>query len=421
MANSKKEKVNKNPDKISKDTIAVLLVLAIIAVYIFTQCYSATHTEVETITAVTSTVYDTVEAKALVIRQEHTVNDKMGYVTVANVADGEKVKVNGEIAMEFTDEESAKNYSSLQELHKELDYYIELESKSAGVATNIESLDKDIISDVNSYVRTAASGNTSGLADCTDSLNDKLTRRQMIIGESIDFSAVKSSLEEKINSINADTCKPAGYLTTEQSGIFSSYTDGFETVFDYTKAENIDVATLKSYIEQASARPTGEKAFGKLITAYEWYFCAVVSTDDIAGIKNGDTLDVSVKGSDDIIKCTVVSGADTPPGEKETALVLRCSQMNSEIASMRLEDIEIRYNSYTGFKVPASAIHIDDEGKKCVYALVANKVSLRKGEIIYSTKDYAVFSYDPENSDSIRLYDRIITKGKDLHDGKVYT
>lgn len=421
MANSKKEKVNKNPDKISKDTIAVFLVLAIIAVYIITQCYSATHTDVETITAVTSTVYDTVEAKALVIRQEHTVNDKMGYVTVANVADGEKVKVNGEIAMEFTDEESAKNYSTLQELHKELDYYIELESRSAGVATNVESLDKDIISDVNSYVRTAAAGNTAKLADCTDSLNDKLTRRQMIIGESIDFSAVKSGLEEKINSINADACKPAGYVTTEQSGIFSSYTDGLETAFDYKKAENIDTDTLKSYIEQASSQQNGEKAFGKLITAYEWYFCAVVSTDEIGGIKNGDALDVSVKGSDDIIKCTVVSGADVPLGEKETALVLRCSQMNSEIASMRLEDIEIRYNSYSGFKVPSSAVHVDSDGNKCVYALVANQVAQRKGEIIYSTKDYAIFAYDPENSDSIRLYDQIITKGKDLHDGKVYT
>ena len=88
---------------------------------------------------------------------------------------------------------------------------------------------------------------------------------------------------------------------------------------------------------------------------------------------------------------------------------------------MRLEDIEIRYNSYTGFKVPASAIHVDEDGKKCVYALVANQVSKRSGDIIYSTKDFVVFSNDSSNSESIRYYDQIITKEKDLHDGKVYT
>ena len=36
-------------------------------------------------------------------------------------------------------------------------------------------------------------------------------------------------------------------------------------------------------------------------------------------------------------------------------------------------------------------------------------------------KDYVVFEYTPEDENSIRLYDQIITQGKDLHDGKVYT
>lgn len=88
---------------------------------------------------------------------------------------------------------------------------------------------------------------------------------------------------------------------------------------------------------------------------------------------------------------------------------------------MRLEDIEIRYNEYTGFKIPASAVHVDDEGNKFVYALVSNTVEKRAGNIVYTTNDYAVFAYDAENSDSIRFYDQIITKGTDLHDGKVYS
>lgn len=88
---------------------------------------------------------------------------------------------------------------------------------------------------------------------------------------------------------------------------------------------------------------------------------------------------------------------------------------------MRLEDIEIRYSEYEGFKIPASAVHVDDNGEKFVYALISNTVEKRSGEIIYSTKDYVVFGYDAQNSDSIRYYDQIITKGTDLHDGKVYS
>lgn len=421
MAASKKQKVNKNPDAIKKDVAAIIIVLIIIAGYIFVECYKATHIDVETITAVTSTVYDTIEAKALVVRNEHIVDSNSNAVTAACVADGEKVKVGGNIAMEFSSEENAKAYSSLQSLHNELDYYVELESRSAGIATDVETIDKDIISDVNGYVRASALNSMDKLSVYTNDLNDKLTRRQMIIGEEIDFSSVKSNLQGRINEINADSCKPIGYLTTEESGIFSSYSDGFETAFDYENIENLDVSTIRNYIEMVEGAQKNDGVFGKLITAYEWYFCAVVDADVVKDIENGSSIDVAIKDSDKVIKCQVLSGADVPLGAEETVLVLKSSQMDSEITSMRLEDIEIRYKSYSGFKVPASAVHIDENGNKCVYALVANQVSQREGEIVYSTKDYVLFAYDPDNSNSIRFYDQIITKGKDLHDGKVYT
>lgn len=420
MAASKKQKVNKNPDTVKKDVIAIIIVLIIIAGYVFVEVYRATHIDVETITAVTSTVYDTIETKALVVRREHIIENS-GAVTAVCADDGEKVKVGGNIAIEFSNEENARNYTALQELHRELDYYIELESKSAGVSTDIETIDKDIISDINSYVRASNLDCIDRLSVYTDDLNDKLTRRQMIIGEEIDFSQVKNDLQSRINEINADECKPTGYIKTDESGIFSSYSDGFESVFDYDNIENLDVDTLKSYVESVENAQNNEASFGKLITAYEWYFCAVVDADAVKDIENGSSLDVAVKESDKVIKCQVLSGAEVPLGADETVLVLKSSQMDSEITSMRLEDIEIRYKSYSGFKVPASAVHIYDNGKKCVYALVANQVSQREGEIVYSAKDYVLFEYDPNNENSIRFYDQIITKGKDLHDGKVYT
>ena len=120
MADTKKKKVNKSSNTGGRDVAAIIAVLLIIAVYVFFECYNATHVEVDTITAVTSTVYDTVEAKALVIRDEHTVQNNGGAVTVACVDDGEKVKVGGNIAMEFDGAESAKRYSTLRDLREEL-------------------------------------------------------------------------------------------------------------------------------------------------------------------------------------------------------------------------------------------------------------------------------------------------------------
>ena len=421
MENSKKEKVNKNPDKIRGDVVAIAAVLIIIAGYIFYECYNATHVDVETVTAVTSTVYETIDAKALVIRDEHTLSNSSSGVTVPAVQDGEKVKLGGNVAMLFSSQDNAKAYSTAMDLHSQLDYYIELESKTVGMATDVASIDKDILSDVNGYIRAANSNDKGNVSAYADELNDKFARRQIIIGENIDFTEVKSDLQAQLNKINIDGCKPTGYVTADRSGIFSSYTDGCEGMFDYDAVDKLDVKTLQGYIDSVPGVKKTDGSLGKLITSYEWYFCCVVSADDVKSISNGDILNVALKDGDRVYKCQVVSGADTDLGTEQTVLVLRCSEMNSSITSIRLEDIEIRYNEYTGFKVPSSAIHVNDEGKKCVYALIANQVAERQCDIIYSTKDYAVFAYEPENSDSIRFYDQIITKGKDLHDGKIYS
>lgn len=421
MSHSKTEKVNKNPDRIRGDIFAIIAVLFIIAGYIFYQCYDATHVDVETITAVTSTVYDTIETKALVVRDEHILSNNTSGVTVACVDDGEKVKLGGNVAMTFTSEENAKAYSTSLDLHNQLDYYLDIESKAAGIATDIKSIDKDILNDVNSYIRTVNSHSLDRLSECTDDLNDKLTRRQIIIGESVDFTQVKADIEAQLNSINIDACKPTGYVTADQSGIFSSYTDGFENLIDYNALNELDVTTLQGYMDTAAQPQNNDAGLGKMITSYAWYFCCVVSSDDVKEINDGDTLNVAVKDTDEVYQCRIISGAQPNLGQEQTVLILQCSDMNSQITSMRLENIEIRFNEYTGFKVPASAVHMDDEGNKCVYALISNQVAERRGEIVYSTKDFVVFKNEAENSDSIRYYDQIITKGKDLHDGKVYS
>lgn len=251
MAEEKAKKVNNASKYISKDVIVIAVVLIAIAAYIIAECYSATHVDIQTVTAVKSTVYQTLDKKALVIRDEHTVEGNSSGVTVACVNDGEKVKVGGNIAMVFSNSDNAKSYSSALDLQSRLDYYINLESKSAGTATDVEQIDSDVINDVNDYIRSSSSNNFSAVQSAALDLNDKLTRRQMIIGEDIDFSTVKQGLEQKLNAINLESCKPTGYVSTKESGIFSSYSDGCETAFDYKNIDKLDVNTLDKYIAQA--------------------------------------------------------------------------------------------------------------------------------------------------------------------------
>lgn len=414
---------------ISKQNIVAVAVILLIFVYVLVQCYSVLNVKFITQTATVSTVYDTIDAQALVVRDEQAVLSDSASVTVPVLKDGEKVQKDGRIAMQFSNSDSAGRYADYLDLTQELEYYADMESQSVGQVTDVESLDKAILSDINDYIRSISAEYTGRTADYQESLNDKFTRRQLLVGENIDFSSVISSLQEEINALDIKNANPAGYIKAESSGVFSGYTDGLETVFNYSNIEQLDADTLGIYMETAK-NPQPSQAIGKIIKSFDWYFCAVVDTAKLTGLKNGRTLDVTLKDSSEVLKCKIVKGAeDAALGESKTVLVLKCNEINSDIASLRLEDIQIRVNKYEGIKVPLQAVHIEGN-QKGVYVLVSSVVKWRPAEVCYIGENFAVLTYDNKDYDEnsknrgtengIKLYDQIIIQGKELQDGKVY-
>lgn len=402
-----------------KGNLAIILVVVVVFVWFFAEIGRVVNVKLETQTALEDVVYDTIDTKALVVRNESVIANDKGAVTVPYVADGDKVKVGGKVAMEFSSEEKAHTYSDYLDLEKEIQYYEEMEKSSVGQVTDVESIDKDILQDVNGYIRSNAVMDSVNSKVFADELNSKFTRRQILIGEKIDFSTVISSVQSEIDALGASSCQPTGYVTTDMSGIFTRYTDGCESMFDYENIEKIDVETLQNYIKNVeNAKPTN--SIGKIVRDFDWYFCTVVKTSDITTLKNGNKVEVTLKNSDEVLNCKIISGADAPLGKEETVLVLKCSEMNSEMASLRLEDIKIRVDSHKGIKMPIEAVHIKN-GEKGVYALVSSVVEWRKADVLYTGEDYVILSYDSKDKDGIKLYDEIIIRGRDLHDGKVYT
>lgn len=418
MAKSSEKTVRKKASIVSKQNIVAVLVIVLIFVYVIVQCYSVLNVKFKTQTALTATVYDTIDVKALAVRDEQVIASADGSVTVPVLKDGEKVQLGGQIAMQFPNEDSAGRYARYLDLAEDLEYYSNLQGQSVGQVTDVKSLDKSILSDVNSYIRSISNENESGVAECEKSLNDKFTKRQMLIGENIDFTSVISSINDQIGALDIGTANPSGYITADRSGVFSGYTDGFEQSFDYSKIDELNVETLNSYIALLQNEQT-PSAIGKVIKSFDWYLCTVVDTADLMGLKNGRSIDVTLKNSSRVLKCEIVKGAGDSAGSEQTVLVLKCNELSSDITSLRLEDIQIRINKYEGIKVPAEAVHVVNN-EKGVYALVSSVVQWRKADVLYTGDNFVILSYDKETEGGIKLYDQIIIQGKELYDGKVY-
>lgn len=402
------------------DNILIIFVVLIILIYIFYQCYSVTHIELETETALTTTVYDKIDTTALVVREEHVIQNVPGAVTVPCASDGEKINVGGNVAMTFSTREEALDYSRYIELVNQLEYYENVESQTVGQAASVESINREIDESIDSYIRAISTSDAVKINDSAAAVNDGLLRRQMIIGTEVDLVGIIQNLRGQLSKFSSNT-GPSDYITTQESGVFSGYTDGYENLIEYQKAQDMTAEEVKNAIEKTKKVCDTSDNLGKLVTNYGWYLECVVPAEAVKNLENGYYVNVALKDSGDtVLKVKIVDGAEPALGSEETVLVMQCNEMNESLLSLRCEEIEIRTKSYTGVKVPAEALHVAD-GKKGVYVLISSQVKFREADVIYSEDDYVLLSYDTEQKNGIRLYDKIITQGKDLEDGKVYT
>lgn len=403
-----------------KDNILIVFVALIVLIYIFYQCYSVTHIELETETALTTTVYDKIDTTALVVREEHVIQNVSGAVTVPCASNGEKINVGGNVAMTFSAQKDALDYSRYIELGNQLEYYENVESQTVGQAASVESINREIDENIDSYIRAISSADTVKINDSASAVNDGLLRRQMIIGTNVDLVGIIQDLRGQLSKFSSNT-KPTDYITTQESGVFSSYTDGYENLVDYNKAESLTADEVKNAIEKTKQVCDTSDNLGKLVTSYGWYLECVVPAEAVKNLENGYYVNIALKDSGDtVLKVKIIDGAEPALGSEETVLVMQCNDMSENLSSLRCEEIEIRTKAYTGIKVPAEALHVVD-GKKGVYALISSQVRFREAQVIYSEDDYVLLSYDTQQKNGIRLYDKIITQGKDLEDGKVYT
>lgn len=401
----------------NKGNWLIISVVVLIVLFVVIQFYKVTHIELKTQTATVSTVYDKASSEALFIRDESVVEKAATGVTVPCFEDGDKINVKGNVAMQFSSSKAAANYSKYTDLTNQIKYYQTLEAQTVGQSANLETINEDIEQKVINYADGLC---RNKIGDTAQELDSVLVRRQLIIGEDVDLLSIIENLRDKRNSYSSFS-KPDKYIKTDESGVFSNYTDGYENIIDFDKAEETSVKEFKSALSAVDKSKDVADNVGKLVTSYTWYIQTLVSTDTVKNLENGDYVNIVLKDdSSKEFKAEIVSGADVSLGQKETLLVLKLNEMDADIAKLRKAEIEIRRNKYEGIKIPSEALHVV-KGKKGVYVLIASQIKFREVNIIYSDDDYVLAEYDESNTNSIHLYDKIITQGKDLKDGKVYT
>lgn len=416
--------------------------LLYVAVFVFIAAYAAYNlylrsiSDIDTQYAVLAETYSTVDTECFVIRDENhgegkntaIIKNSGKGVYIPYVEDGSRVASGDIIALFFSSEKSAKAYREKQILSRTLDYYKKLQNQTTLSTLDIDKLEKTINDNLISYISACENNNYSSVSEILDTLKYDISSKKIATGEKLDFSVEISSLESQISELSKSSDNYTA-IRAQFPGCYISTVDGYESAADYTEVSSLTVDGVNSLLRSEPSK-VSSSAIGKIIDEYNWYAVCNIPKDSLEKLYIGKKVLVTFENTNvNLTNMEVYS--ISPVTDGYSSVVLASNMMSPDIALLRKEKIKIVIDEFEGLKVPREAIRnaetsdtadasdIAQSQNLGVYILYGQVVRFRKINVIYFGDDYAIVSRNTESSDSLKLYDMIITKGRNLYDGKI--
>ncbi len=393
----------------------IKIAIIVVAVFFFAyQYYVGVYAAITTESASAFSFTEGTDAVATFIRNETTVSSNHKGTTHFLVANGEKIAKDGTIANIYESDSASAAAARIKEIDEQLKVIAEIEGYNDSTAVDIGTINERIALYLNRFVYTTQDGRFSDSGESAAELLTILTRKQVATGEQSDFSALKNSLSKEKETLSAQMGTPKGKIISQKAGFFVSNADGYENLLT---ADKLDEVTPE-YLESVKEESVSSDVIGKIVYDYEWYLAVTVSLGESMHYKVDQTVTVKTDiGSTPRLTATVAKINISNSGD-DAVVILRSNEMNSDLASVRTGAVTIIKNEYSGIKVSNKALRIVD-GTTGVYVVSGLESRFVTVDIIYSAEDYSICALNTADSGKLRLYDRIIVKGKNLYDGKI--
>lgn len=381
--------------------------------YLLTQVYSVFIDPVTTDTVYNYSTYSGYSGVGYIIRNETMVTNSIDGSLSFAVPDGGRVAKGGTVAVVYSSSADADRQLKIDRLNDQIKTLETVQSYNDVNAADVPTLSNKIHSALVSVVASTQNGAVS--SDCDyDELLELINRKQIITGQVSNFNSLIASLKAEKASLEAAMANGKGTIKSPESGYVVCTVDGYENV-----VKPGDIATLNAE-RLAGIKPSVDSngAVCKIVSDYQWYIAVQMPFDESLNLKLGSKLTLLTElVSAPELSVTVASINKETVGEN-AVVVFSCDTMNTELAALRFLDLTVVYSQHQGLKVDNRAIRKVD-GVTGVYVLLASQVHFVPINVIWSGENFSIVEKQAADGKVLRLYDEIIVKGKNLHDGKI--
>ena len=346
-----------------------------------------------------------------IIRDESVIASPEAGVISFRADEGERVSKGSPVAVIYSGDVSDEVKNELSSIHQRIG---EIEGSSveknlyAGDATGS---DTQVKNDIEMISRAVYSGDVSPVTQYKDDII-RIIRTDNAGGENTlttleKLQARKAELESMLSGKTTT-------IYSDVAGVMCSRLDGCESYFHISNINQITPQYLAGSPSAESYGPASVKKDTpclKIINNYEWYLAAEVDEVWIEGVKVGHNVNLRFPDiSDDTVEGTVYSISE--PVNGKVAIVVKSRSMFAGMYTSRILNAEVIKNTYKGFKVSKSAVHIDENGNYYVHINSEGAKRRRDVTILYADEAYVIIKEDNAASNNILLYDEVIVSGK---------
>ena len=426
--------------KIGATAVAVLLLI-----YVGYQVYLSQYTGLKTEAATYSTVSESIDTTGFIIRDEEVISSSYSGVLNYTVDDGEKVAEGGAIAEIYPTEEDAAVQNRIARIDDELNRLSALETPSDSTASNPKLIGSQISKKITSILGALKSGSMSDVTDERNDLQLLLSQRQVVTGKesSGDYAAHVNELHEERIALTQSASASIGTVSSPAAGYFIRSVDGYENAVSLDGVTSLSVSDVRA-LEEEEPAGTDTESIGKVAKDFNWYIACILTENDLVRLDRTTkvTVEMPFATVEQIPAEVVKINRDSETGE--AAVILKCTYMNSDLASARMETLRINISSYSGVLVPESAVHFadvvahetDEDGNEVdvTYENIRG-VDVKSGSRLrfvqifsdatingYAICKVSLSTEEREQlvtGDTIQLYDEVVVEGTDLYDGKM--
>lgn len=362
-------------------------------------------------------------------------NSGSGVLTFEN-ADGTKVGKSSVIARRYKSENDSAYLREIEALKKQIEVLGSAEKLIGTDSSQLEAISIQINESHSDIVSAVVAGDYSLASAKQNSLLEAMCKREITLssaegsGQSQGYSEKKAALNQEVSRLQSLISGSVQEVAAGSAGYFVSNVDGYEGEIGYADISEMTAEKIKNIIANPQKNSSGS-AIGKLIADYHWRIAAVLAPESVVGISEGDKVELRVGSDGQRLDATLVSLEKN--GDNEAVCVFECDELNSTVVMGRTARFKMVINSYGGLRVPRKALRYDENGERGVFVERGETIVFKKVDVIFWGDDYVICRQNvylkSENSededeekvideDYLKLYDIIVTEGKDLYDGK---